>query len=72
MNKQIKTTLKSFLTGDFICVIFWTAVLLAVCESDACPEWKVLYILISAIGFQLSMHFWNTPRIKGEVSAKTV
>ena len=39
--------------------IIWTSIIVMASRSDACPELKVLYLLICLLGFNQSYKWWN-------------
>ena len=41
--------LNSFLSAEFLMMIFWLILFIMAFNSNACPEWKVLYLIILCI-----------------------
>jgi hypothetical protein len=69
MNKIIKQLLK-YCNIYLLQLITWTSIIVLDSKSNACPKWKVLYLLIALLGFNQSYHWWSSIDKKTEHKTK--
>lgn len=59
MKKTNNKSYKSFFNVYFISVLFWTIVIFIVGYSNVYSEDKVLWLLVSSLGFHYSVFKWD-------------
>lgn len=50
---------KRFFNSYFFIFLFWIFIIISVSKSNACINWKILYMLIGSLGLTVSTKFWD-------------
>ena len=69
-SMKYKKLVWKYLNKYLIQLIIWASIIVIVSRSNACPEWKVLYLLIALLGFNQSCRLWFITSNKTESEDK--